>query len=207
MTNPPKFKFRKKSEYTGPKGEKVAGKYMKDKNMARQWVCEKFVPRAEKISGLLYELRNDIIETLREYKEWDAATYNIKIGDAGNVTVSSFDGQMRVELHSHPDVIYTEQSIEVAKELMGAVIDENTGGVTQALRQLFMDAFTPQRKGLSLVSITTLCNYDIPDARWKVAVKALEEGREVVDRSFYVEVSRKNDQNQWVKIPLDIAKV
>jgi hypothetical protein len=201
-----KFKFRKKAMYTGPKGEQVPGKFMKDKHMARQYVCDKFIPRAQRIARDLLALRNDIIETTRAYKQWDAATYNVKIGQAGNVSITSFDAKMRVELRSHPDVIYSDQSIEVAKELMGQVIDDGTNGVTQVLKDLFLEAFTPKKKGLSLVSITTLTSYDIPDERWQRAVKALEEGREVINRSFYVDLAVKNDQNQWESIPLDISK-
>jgi len=203
----PKFKFRRKKMYLSPKGEPVSGQWMKDKNMARQYITDKFIPKAKRLAADLLKLRTDIAATLRAYKLWDAATYNVKIGEAGNITVTSFDGNKRVELRSHPTVIYSETSIEVAKDLMGQVIDENTSEVAQALRELFMEAFTPKKSGLSLVSITTLMSYDIPDERWQTAVKALNEGRQVVDRAYYVEVSTRNDKNQWEPIPLDIAKV
>jgi len=203
----PKFKFRRKKEYVGPKGEIVSGKYMREKNMARQYITDKFVPKAQRLAADLLKLRTEIIETLRAYSAWNAETYGVKIGTQGNISVTSFDSKTRVELHSHPTVEYSDEAIAVAKELMGQVIDDNTTGITQVLKDLFMEAFTPKKQGLSLVSITTLMTYDIPDERWKTAVKALEEGREVVDRSFYIEVSVRNDQNKFVPIPLDISKV
>jgi hypothetical protein len=203
------FAFEKKPEYLNSKGQTVPAELMKDKNIARQAICDDILPHAQRAASELLALRNKIVKTLREYKQWDAEKYGVKIGEKGNVSVTSFDGNTRVQLRSHPTVVYSEQSIEVAKELMGQVIDENTSSVMQDLRRLFNDAFTPKKDGLSLVSITTLMSYDIPDARWQRGVKALEEGREVMDRAFYVEVSTRNAnaQNQWIPIPLDIAKV
>ncbi len=203
----PNFRIKKKKEYTDYKGDIVPGRWIDAKDAAKQHICEKYVTRAKKISQMLIDFRDDVVQSLNQYKEWEMATYGIVPGKTGSRSVTSFDGKMRVELDSHADVIYTDTSIEIAKELMGKVIDAGTGGVTEALRKLFMDAFTPSKRSFGLASITMLMQYKIPDPRWEQAVEVLNKGRQLTGCAFYIQISVRNEQNQWESIPLSISKV
>jgi hypothetical protein len=201
-----KFRVRKKKFYTDSKGNTFPAENMKPNNILKQWVNDRLVPKALKLNKLLTEFKKEITDVCWFYQDRLAKNYKTKIGEF-NVSVSAFDGKSKVGIKSQPYIVYDPTSLSIAQRLMGDVISEGTSGVNQALRQLFLDAFSPKESSINITSIEQLCSYNIPHPKWQQAVNALQEGKSVAYRKEYPLIQVRGKNNELLTIHLDIAKV
>ena len=129
-------------------------------------------------------------------------------GDKGNVTVSTYDGSLRVQRSVAEKIAFTEE-ILAAKTLITQCIDRWSEGANANYRALVDRAFKTDASGrLKTSSILDLLRLEIEDEDWKNAMRAIHDSIQAVGTSTYVRVyQRVGDSDQYESIPLDLAAV
>jgi hypothetical protein len=148
---------------------------------------------------------SDIIDLIRIAGE----RYEVQIGGSkGNVTITSYDGQYRVQRHMAERIAFTEE-IEVAKELINSCITRWSEGADVNIRALVDRAFRTDSKGqIKTAAVLELMRLEIDDPEWKRAMQAIADSIQSTGTAIYIRVyQRIGDSDQYRNIPLDLASV
>ena len=141
---------------------------------------------------------NDLISLL-------AAEYDVQIGGKkGNITLTSFDNKSRIQI-GVADLISFGAEIDVAKQLISEVIEDELADTSNFIADLMRDAFEADKQGqYNKNRILTLRKYrnSNPSEKWKNAMQALDDAIIASDSKTYILFHEKNEFGAWVKIPL-----
>ena len=153
----------------------------------------------------------------REYTMRDIALFCERIiqeyggtprGKKGNVSLTSFDGTMRVQL-AIADVIDIGPEIQAAQNLIEECIDEWSKNAAINLRALVRQAFQADSCGrLSVAQLLNLRRIEIDDAKWRQAQAAITDALRPGGRAEYVRIyTRAAPTDPWQQMPLHLAQV
>jgi hypothetical protein len=128
-------------------------------------------------------------------------------GKAGNLTFTTFDGLMKVEV-SRAKIIDFGPSLTQAKALVDACVAEWSGGADDNLKALVTSAFNVENGGLAnRAALLQLLRYDIDDERWKRAMQAIRDAIEIRGTKRYVRLyHRASTDDTWTSVSLDAAR-
>ena len=153
----------------------------------------------------------------REYTMRDIALYCDRLiksygaaprGKKGNVTLTSFDGCIRVTL-SIADVVEAGPEILAAQTLIEECIDEWSKNAQINLRALVKQAFQQDACGrLSVAQLLNLKRIEIDDDKWRRAQGAIGDALRPAGRAEYVRIyTRQAATDPWEQLPLHLAQV
>ena len=134
--------------------------------------------------------------------------YQVKRGGkAGNLTFTTFDQLMKVEV-TRAKIIDFGPSLAQAKELLDECVAEWSGGADENLKALVTRAFNVENGGLvNRSALLGLLRHDIADERWRRAMKAIQDAIEIRGTKRYVRIyHRPSTDDQWINVPLDAAR-
>ncbi len=134
--------------------------------------------------------------------------YGAKPGGAkGNLTLSSYDGSLRVQVAVGNQVEFGPE-LQSAKALIDACIEEWSAGSGPELRMMVNDAFDVGQEGkLRTDRILGLRRLEITKPEWIKAMAAIGEAVRVVSSRRYVRFySRAKAGGSFDQVPLDIAR-
>ena len=135
--------------------------------------------------------------------------YGARIGGKrGNVTISTFDGRLKVVL-SCADVIDVGPEIHAAQAIVGQCIEEWSKRGNLKLRALVDQAFKPDATGrLSVTHLLRLRRIVIDDDKWRSVQGAISDALRPVGRAEYIRLYRRADPTRvWEQVPLHLATV
>ncbi|WP_122300441.1 DUF3164 family protein [Pseudomonas syringae] len=129
-------------------------------------------------------------------------------GKKGNVSVTTYDGQYKVERAYADRITFTEEVL-AAKELVDQCIRTWSEGANSHLQVLVDRAFRADKKGqLKTADLLDLLRTEIDDPGWKMAMQALKDSILVVGTAVYIRVyQRVGETDTYVPISLNIAGV
>lgn len=134
-----------------------------------------------------------------------ASDYNVSIGGAkGNISLTSFDQKKRITV-GIADQISFGAEIDIAKQLITEVIEEELADTSSFIAQLMRDAFEADKQGqYNKNRILALRKYRDSNKsdKWTNAMKALDEAIICSDSKTYITFQERNIQGAWVQIPL-----
>ena len=153
----------------------------------------------------------------REYTMRDIALYCERLiksygatprGKKGNVSLSSFDGCLKVTL-SIADVIEAGPEILAAQALIEECIDKWSANAQINLRALVKQAFRQDSTGrLSVAQLLNLKRIEIDDDKWRRAQAAIGDALRPAGRAEYVRIyTRPAATDPWEQLPLHLAQV
>lgn len=141
---------------------------------------------------------NDLIALVAdEYK----ATFG---GAKGNVSLTSFDQKLRIQI-GIADQISFGAEIDIAKQLITEVIEDELAETSSFISQLMRDAFEADKQGhYNKNRILALRKYRDANKseKWENAMKALDEAIITSDSKTYITFQEKNIEGAWKQIPL-----
>lgn len=134
-----------------------------------------------------------------------ANEYDVSIGGAkGNVSLTSFDQKKRIQV-GIADQISFGQEIDIAKQLITEVIEDELADTSSFIAQLMRDAFEADKQGqYNKNRILALRKYRDSNKsdKWGNAMKALDEAIICSNSKTYITFQERNIQGAWVQIPL-----
>ncbi|SNS87255.1 Protein of unknown function [[Luteovulum] sphaeroides subsp. megalophilum] len=134
--------------------------------------------------------------------------YGVKVGGKkGNLTLTSFDGTMRVEIREQ-DCLDFGPELQQAKALIDECLTEWAAESRPEIRDIVTRAFNTDRPGqVNRSEIFMLLRLEIGDARWQAAMRAIRDAIRVVGSKTYVRLSmRSSFDGAWEPVTIDLAK-
>lgn len=138
-----------------------------------------------------------------------AEQYGAKIGgEKGNVTLSSYDGTLRVTVAVGSCITFGP-GIQAAKGNIDECLKEWTQGGNPNLKAIVLDAFDVGKAGkLQPDKILALRRLNIEDERWKMAMQAIYDSVRLDVTKDYVRLHRRGSlDGKWELVSFDIAKI
>lgn len=191
------------------RGDLVREESIKDIDLMRDALAVEIAKKARAARDFLHALKEEIHADIAAFVSLSAEKYGAKIGGKkGSVTITSFDGRIRV-LRAMADEIIFDERLQAAKALIDECLKDWSTGSNQHLVTLVNDAFRVDKSGnISTGRVLGLRRHNIDDIRWKQAMEAISDALQVVGSKSYIRVyERIEDSDQYKQIPLDIAAV
>lgn len=170
-------------------------------------VVRKVVAFATELSAQIARFRGHTFEDVASFQALIAQEYGTSVGGAkGNVTLTSFDGTMKVQIQV-ADLIVFGPELQAAKRLVDECLAEWSAEAGDELRAIVSRAFQVDKEGrVNRAEIFMLLRVSIEDPRWVRAMDAVRESIRVVGSKSYVRFYRRADpQAAWQPISIDLA--
>lgn len=174
----------------------------------RDNIVREIVSKAEELAQLEQDFHNETFGEIQAFTALSAEKYNVKLGGIkGNITLSSFDGNLQVKL-AKSDVMAFNENLEAARVLVDACIRRWAEGSNANIIALVDHAFQTDQEGkINLGRMYTLMRYEIDDAEWMTAMQALHDSIQPVNTKQYIRIYRRNDKGKLEQLALDMRRV
>lgn len=129
-----------------------------------------------------------------------------KGGQKGNVTLTSFDGLLKVSVQIGENISFGPE-LQAAKSLVDECLKDWTDGARVELRSLVDRAFQVDKEGkINRGELLSLRRMEFEDDRWKRAMQAITDSIRVIGTKRYARVYRRDSFDAaWMPIVIDVA--
>jgi len=167
------------------------------------------VEEAKVLSELHAEFKRKCFSDIHDFIGVLAQEYEVKIGGKqGGVTLTSYDGRLRVRLGVAPEIAFGPEII-AAKELINSVINEQLkliGDEAKLLIAIIQDAFETNNEGnfskAKIMNLRSKHRLSNDSESWAKAMKALDDAIIIGSTKTYILFHERNEVGAWVPIPL-----
>lgn len=190
-------------------GHLVPEALVREQDKLRDSVVLDLARQAIHINSALAEFKKQALGDIGDVVDIAAEKYDVKLGGKkGNVSLTSFNGQFRVQRVYSEQISFTEE-LEAARELFGQCLDRWTENADNNVRALVDRAFrTNKNKEVKTAELLGLLRLEINDPQWEKAIEALKDSISVTGTAVYVRVyQRIPETDKYKLIPLDLASV
>lgn len=166
------------------------------------------VNKAKELQQVLMQFKQAAFDDCYAFMDLLAEKYERKIGgQKGNVTFSTFDGQLQVRIAVQDSLTFGPE-LQIAKQIIDECLNDWAKDANQNLRTLITDAFEVDKEGeLNIGRILSLRRIKIADDRWKQAMEAISESLQVAVSKTYINFREKDNAGKYNNISLEIAGV
>lgn len=189
-------------------GRLVPESQIKAVDKARDELVHELFAKAKELNRQIVEFKRNAFADIAAFVELSAEEYGVQRGGTkGNVTLLSFDGELRVQ-RAMADHIQFDERLQAAKELIDECLREWTADARPEVAILVQDAFRSDSAGkIRTGSVLALRRLDITDERWLQAMEAIGDAVQVVGSKSYVRFHHRDSNGQYRALPLNIAEV
>lgn len=179
---------------------------VKDIDKLRDQTVREIVDKAKKMQETLAKFKSEIRDDLFSYLSLSYEKYGKKFGGKkGNVTVCSYDGNLRLHLAVN-ETVYFDERLQVAKGLIDDCITRWAQGSSSEIMALIHDAFQVDRQGaVNTARILGLRRLEIDDPQWKEAMEAISDSIQVSGSKEYLRFYTRDETGKYLPIALDFA--
>lgn len=174
----------------------------------RDETVRRLVGMAEHAGMLVAEFRAQAEAHVAAFAELSAQEYGAEIGgEKGNITLTSYDGSMKV-VRARADRITFTEAVRVTREKVFACIEKWSSGANSNLARLVEKAFETDKDGhLSAAKILSLRSIQIDgDPDWDAAMRALDGAIQVIGSRQYVRFYRRGPDGKYAQVGVDCGK-
>lgn len=174
----------------------------------RDDTVRQLVATAESVGRTVADFRAMASATVAAFVQLSAQEFGAEIGgEKGNVTLTSFDGSLKV-VRARADEITFNEAVRVTREKVFACIEKWTEGANANLARLVSKAFETDKNGhLSASKILSLRQIRIEgDPDWDAAMKALDGAVQVIGSRQYVRFYRRGPDGKYAQVGVDCGK-
>ena len=166
--------------YLKSDGSLVPESQVKDIDKLRDQVVQDAAEKLMDLKTRMIQEKTAVVDDILEFLNVSADQYGVKLGgDKGNLTLTSIDGNIRVEYKNSDTITFNEQ-IQVAKQLIDEYLDELTKDSNPELKTIVSAAFRLRQGRIDVKSVLKLREYNINDERWKKAMGIIDEAKQIV---------------------------
>ena len=197
---------QKKPEfYTNTRGFQVPAADMKPQDILKHDLVLEQIIEAKRLSKMHSDFKRKSFSEVNDLISLVASEYDTKFGGAkGNISLTSFDGKYRISVNIDDQINFGPE-IDVAKQLINEVIDEELADSSGFIVQLVRDAFETDKQGnYNKIRILALRKYRDANQseKWQNAMKALDDGIIAGSSKTYLNYQERDQFGAWKQIPL-----
>ena len=174
----------------------------------RDETVRELVAAAETVGKIVESFRDVAAVKVASFCELSAQEFGAELGgEKGNVTLTSYDGSMKV-VRARADLITFTEAVRVTRELCFKCIAKWSEGVNANLAVCVRRSFETDRNGhLSAAKILSLRSYEIrDDPDWDAAMEALDRAIQVIGSRQYVRFYRRGQDGKYAQVGVDCGK-
>lgn len=174
----------------------------------RDVTVRRMVSEAIRVGAEVDELRDWAAVEIASFCELSAQEFGAELGgEKGNVTLTSYDGSMKV-VRARSDQITFNEAVRVTRELCFKCIAKWSEGVNANLAVCVRRSFETDRNGhLSAAKILSLRSYEIrDDPDWDAAMEALDRAIQVIGSRQYLRFYRRGPDGKYAQVGVDCRK-
>lgn len=189
------------------KGRLVPIETVKSVDRLMDQTVRKIIDFARDLSAQIARFRGHTFSDVNAFTALLAEQHGASLGgQKGNITLTSFDGTMKVQV-AVADQIVLGPELNVAKKLVDACLREWGAESRPELRALVDRVFSVGKEGtVDRASLFGLLRLDIGDPRWMQAMDAIRESIRVIGSKEYVRFYERDDpRGAWRAITIDLA--
>nr|DAX46189.1 MAG TPA: Protein of unknown function (DUF3164) [Caudoviricetes sp.] len=187
------------SQYkTDAKGNLIPLVNIKEIDLARDDLVREIFAAVQPAMDALDNAKQRAIADVRAFVELSAEKYGVKPSKKGNITLTSFDGKLRVNV-AMKDVMMFDERLQAAKALIDECLNEWTQDSRSELRVIVQQAFDVDKDGhISTAKVLSLRSLKIEDAKWQCAMQALSDSLHTLATREYVRLYRRDERTgEW----------
>lgn len=153
-------------------------------------------------------LKAELLGDIEAFVQLSAERYGVKLGGKkGNVTLTSYDGAYNIKRQITEHITF-DVGLQAAKSLIDGCLRDWSKDSGTELRTLVDYAFRVDKEGkLNTGAILGLRRHDFTDERWKRAMYAISESIKVTGSRAYVRFYKRDEQDNYQPISLDMAGI
>jgi hypothetical protein len=158
------------------KGRLVPMENIREIDRLRDDLVRRLTARYDALRAQCIEFRAWADSEINAFLELSNERYGLKLGgQAGNLTLASYDGSLRILRAVQKNIAFTEE-IHAAKQLIDQCLVEWCQGARPELKVVVDDAFKVDSKGdLAAERVLGLRRLKIDDPRWISAMEAIAD--------------------------------
>lgn len=182
---------------------------VRDHDLLRDQTARDLAERALELNAELTAFKRQALADIADLVKIAGERYGVALGGKkGNVSISSYDGSVKVVRQVAERIAFTEE-LEAAKELINRCIERWSEGANANIRALVDRAFRTDTQGqIKTAAVLELLRLEIEDEEWKRAMEAIRDSIQAIGTAIYVRVyQRIGDSDQYRAVPLDLAAV
>lgn len=191
------------------RGSLIPESKIKDIDKLRDQVVRELCGMAKQHQSGLRKFKLDAMQEVAALVTTSLEQYGVKSGgDKGNVTLSSFDGSLRVVRQMQDHLVFSEQ-LKAAKALIDQCVTKWAAGANDNIKVLVNDAFQVDKEGLINTSrVLGLRRLKIQDDDWLQAMQAISDSIQIASTKPYIRFYERDDATgDYNPISLDMAAV
>ncbi|WP_233007183.1 DUF3164 family protein [Rheinheimera faecalis] len=128
-------------------------------------------------------------------------------GKKGNVSITSFDGELMIQRVYAERITYTEE-MEVAKAKVDECVQKWSNESNPHIVTLATRAFQRNKSGeLSMSRIIEMLSYKIDDPEWIAAMQVVSDSLRVCGTAVYIRIYQRDDNGKYINMTLNISGV
>jgi len=191
---------------TDSQGRQVPEELVSEIDKLRDQTVRRIADEALKMKEVLMAFKQRIRDDIFTFVEISANRYGKSWGGKkGNITLTTYDGKYRLVVSINEMLVFDER-LQVARELIGDCIEKWSEGSRSEIRILVQDAFQVDKTGkINTARVLGLRRLEIQDPDWKKAMAAISDSIQVSGSKQYLRFYERNEQEEYVQIPLDVA--
>lgn len=187
------------------RGYQVPVEEIKPQDLLKHDLVTELTKQAKEQSKAHEDFKRKVFSEVNDLIALVAGEYNVTIGGAkGNVSLTSFDQKKKIQV-GIADQISFGSEIDIAKQLITEVIEEELAETSGFITQLMRDAFEADKQGhYNKNRILALRKYRDANKsdKWSNAMKALDEAIICSGSKTHITFLERNIQGAWIQIPL-----
>ena len=190
------------------KGRLVPDAQIKPIDRTRDELVRELFAKAEAVNKALAAFKLDAFADIEAFVDLSANEYGVSLGgNKGNVTLLSFDGELRIQ-RAIADRIVFDERLQAAKELIDECLTEWTVDARPEIALLVQDAFRVDSAGnIRTGNVLALKRLAIEDERWQRAMDAIGDAVQVVGSKSYIRFHRRASNGSYQALSLDLSGV
>lgn len=189
-------------------GHLVPENTIKEVDLIRDDLVREIVAKARALQQAMIEFKTVAMSEIENFTDLSAEEYGVKYGGAkGNITLSTYDGQLRIQRAKAEHRIFDER-IQAAKALIDSCIERWAQGANDHIKVLVEHAFRVNKQGhIDVNQVLGLRQLKIEDEEWQQAMDAIADSIQVSGTSSYLRIYEQRQEQSFIQIPLDISKL
>lgn len=169
----------------------------------------KMIAFARHLSEQIARFKGHCFEDLGSFQALIGQEYGATAGGAkGNVTLTSFDGCMKVQFQV-ADLIEFGPELQAAKKLVDVCLADWSADSRDEIRAIVTRAFNVDKEGqINRAELFMLLRVAIEDERWVRAMAAIRDSIRVIGSKTYIRFyARPAADAPWRAVTIDLAAV
>ncbi|MBI1407327.1 MAG: DUF3164 family protein [Caulobacter sp.] len=189
------------------KGALVPDELVKVQDKLEDETVRKVFGYAEELSAQIGRFKEHTFDDVDMLLAVFAQDYSdLRGGQKGNVTLTSYDGLLKVQVQV-ADLVQFGPQLQTAKSLVDQCLTEWSADSRAEIRAIIQRAFDVDKEGkVNRSELFALLRYEIEDERWLNAMKAIRDSIKVIGTKRYVRFYRRaKTTDAWVSVSIDVA--